>query len=63
MYIYHNTCIESLVDILYDGYLRAGKYTKQSNYNIHDTLQKYIYFNIIKKEVLNIFFLIPMQPR
>ena len=49
MYIYHNTCIESLVDILYDGYLRAGKYTKQSNYNIHDTLQKYIYFNIIKK--------------
>jgi hypothetical protein len=49
MYIYHNTSIEYLIDILYDGKLRAGKYIKISNYNIHSKYQKYIYFSIIKK--------------
>ena len=50
MYIYHNTDIEYFIDILYDGTLRAGEDTKISNMNIHKHLQKYIYFNIMKKK-------------
>jgi len=50
MYIYHNTDIEYFIDILYDGTLRAGEDTKISNMNIHKNLQKYIYFNIMKKK-------------
>ena len=50
MYIYHNTDIEYFIDILYDGTLRPGKDTKISNQNIHEKLQKYIYFHIMKKK-------------
>lgn len=49
MYIYHNTNKDNLVDILYNGYLRTGKYINKSNQNIHKKMQKYIYFNITKK--------------
>ena len=44
MIIYHKRDIKSFVDILHDGNLRAGEDTKRSNYDIHNKLQKYIYF-------------------
>ena len=34
---------------MYYGTLRTGEDTKISNMNIHKHLQKYIYFNIMKK--------------
>ena len=56
MYIYHNTDSLSLISILNDGKLKTGKSIGVNGFNIHDKLQKYIYFNMIKKKILNIYF-------
>ena len=50
MYIYHNTDSLSLISILNDGKLKTGKSIGVNGFNIHDKLQKYIYFNMIKKK-------------
>ena len=42
MYIYHKTDIKFFVDILHDGYLRAGNDTKRSNYNVYSYLSDII---------------------